>query len=168
MAFQDKTNYQSIGLFHWVSFQTEEAILITLQFSFFFIFQREFFFFKMTAKYFLSPMSKARLELCFKDGIVTVNFHHDLGEKNVKTFQFARLQRRAELQTGEARVKTKNQQKIVTNVKSEAEKATTDTEKAILEDKEAKNASEKAKQSAEEAKTKFVKTKINFEENRSI
>ena len=24
-AFQDKTSYQSIGLFHWVSFQTEEA-----------------------------------------------------------------------------------------------------------------------------------------------
>ena len=108
----------------------------------------------------------AKLELCCKDGKVTVNFHHDLGaveevvprlqseipaysdilKKNVSTSQIKRLQRRAEVRAAEARDSTKKQQNIAENAKTEAEKATTVAEKAIEEAEEAKATAEEAKE----------------------
>ena len=129
--------------------------------------------------------SNARLELCCKDGKVTVNFHHDLGlveeasprpksdlllpvysdvlKKNINISQATRLQRRAETRAEEARVETKKQQHIAANAKSEAEKATCEAEKATLEAEEAKKAAEEAKHSAEEAKVTSLKTRTDSE-----
>ena len=124
--------------------------------------------------------SNARLELCCKDGKVTINLHHDLGvveeaiprtnsdsplpvysdvlRKNINISQVARLQRRAETRAEEARVETKKQQNIAVNAKSESEKATTDAKKTTLEAEEAKKDAEEAKHYAEEANAILLKT----------
>ena len=82
----------------------------------------------------------------------------DVLKKNINTTQFARLERRAETRTEEAKTETEKQLNI------EAEKAPTDTENATLETVEAKNYAEEAKHSAEEAKIILLKTKKDYED----
>ena len=55
----------------------------------------------------------------------------------MNTSQIARLGRRAKTRDEEARVETKNQQKMAANANIEAEKTTTYTEKATPEAKKA-------------------------------
>ena len=119
----------------------------------------------------------AILELCCRDGKVTVNFHHDLGvieevtpkphfvfpaysdilKKNASTSQITRLQRRAETRAEEARAETKKQQNIAANARTEAEKAKADADSAIIE-------AEQARSTAEEAKEKLLKIQKDSEE----
>ena len=82
----------------------------------------------------------------------------DVLKKNINTPQFARLERRAETHTEEAKIETKRHLNI------EAENAPTDTENATLETVEAKNYAEEANHSAEEAKIILLKIKKDYEE----
>ena len=107
----------------------------------------------------------AKLELCCRDGKVTVNFHHDLGviveatprptivvpaysdilKKNASISQINRLQRRAESRAEEARAETKKQQIIAENARVEAEKSKADADKAIIEAEQARSTAVEAK-----------------------
>ena len=113
----------------------------------------------------------AKLELHCKNGSITVNISHELGEveetvpetiakpsytdilkRNVNVTQQKRLQRRAVARAEEALKSTKEQQKIAENAEQSLKRAKLEAEKAIGEAEEAKFVAEQAKLEAEKAK----------------
>ena len=131
--------------------------------------------------------ANAKLELHCKDGRITVNISHELGEveetvpetivkpsytdilkRNVNVTQQKRLQRRAVARAEEALKSTKEQQKIAENAEQSLKRAKLEAEKAVGEAEEAKLVAEQAKLEAEKAKLEAEQAKLEGEETKAL